>query len=61
MKLATRGISILAFLSLAATALAQAAATPATPAPAKLKKPVYVQDFTGSYQPPSQGHTSMPE
>jgi hypothetical protein len=57
MKLAARGMWILASLSLTAAAAAQTAAPTAAPVPARPKKPVYVQDFTGSYQPASQGRS----
>jgi hypothetical protein len=53
MKLAAGGTWILASLFTTAAALAQAPAPAATPAPMKPRKPVYVQDFVGSYEPSS--------
>ena len=59
MRMAARLGSILAsvvFASIASAAVAQTTTTNATAAaPTKPKKPVYVQDFPGTYQPASQG------
>ena len=61
MTLLRRSASVLAGLVFAAFAVAQTTSTPATAtdAPAKPKKPVYVQDFVGSYEPAqsSQGRS----
>jgi hypothetical protein len=54
MKLAVRGILIVASLSLAAAALARTAAPASTAAPARPKTPVFVRDFPGSCQPSSE-------
>ena len=48
-------LASLALSSLAALAAAQTTPPADAAAPPKPKKPVYVQDFTGSYQPSSQG------
>jgi hypothetical protein len=54
MKTATRALVAFVLTAFAAAAAAQSptAAAPAA-APAKPKKPVYVQDFVGSYEPAS--------
>lgn len=55
-----RSRSVLASLFVAAIASFAAAQAPqdaAAAPPAKPKKPVYVQDFTGTYQPESQGRS----
>jgi hypothetical protein len=53
MRTTARSISVLCFVGLtaAAVALAQTTSTSTQTAPAKPKKPVYVQDFTGAYEP----------
>ena len=50
MRTRARSSFVLCLFGLAATAIAAAQTTSTTPPP-KNKKPIYVQDFTGSYEP----------